>query len=41
MNKHITFLQDFRIYGKSSSFSCIDYVKKLPFKQYKKCEPVP
>ena len=40
MNKHITFLQDFRIYGKNSNFSCIDYVKKLPFKQYKKCEHV-
>jgi len=35
-NNHITYLQDFRIYGKNKFFKCYDYVKKLPFKYYKK-----
>lgn len=35
-NKHITYLQDYRIYNKNMFFNSIDYVKKLPFKFYKK-----
>ena len=34
-NNHITYLQDFRIYGRNQFFKCYDYVKKLPFKYYK------
>lgn len=37
INNHITYLQDYRIYGKNKYFKSIDYVKKLPFKFYKKC----
>lgn len=36
-NKNITYLADYRIYGKLRYFKSIDYVKKLPFKFYKKC----
>lgn len=36
INNHITYLQDYRIYGKNKYFKSIDYVKKLPFKFYKK-----
>jgi hypothetical protein len=36
MYKHITYLQDYRIYGKNKCFKSINYVKKLPFKFYKK-----
>ena len=36
INNHITYLQDYRIYGKNQYFKSIDYVKKLPFKFYKK-----
>ena len=35
-NKNITYLQDYRIYGKSRNFKSYNYVKKLPFKYYKK-----
>lgn len=35
-NNHITYLQDYRIYGKNQYFKSIDYVKKLPFKFYRK-----
>lgn len=34
-NNHITYLQDYRVYGKNKHFKSIDYVKKLPFKFYK------
>lgn len=36
INNHITYLQDYRVYGKNKYFKSIDYVKKLPFKFYKK-----
>lgn len=36
MYKHITYLQDYRIYGKNKCFKSINYVKKLPFKFYKR-----
>lgn len=35
-NNHITYLQDYRIYGENQYFKSIDYVKKLPFKFYRK-----
>lgn len=35
INNHITYLQDYRIYGKNKHFNSFDYVKKLPFKYYK------
>ena len=35
MNKNITYLQDYRIYGQNKFFNSYDYVKKLPFKYYK------
>lgn len=35
-NNYIVFLQDYRIYGKNKYFKSYDYVKKLPFKFYKK-----
>lgn len=35
-NKNITYLADYRIYGKLKFFNSIDYVKKIPFKFYKK-----
>ena len=35
MNKNITYLQDYRIYGQNKFFKSYDYVKKLPFKYYK------
>lgn len=35
LNKHIVYLQDYRIYGKNQYFKSIDYVKKIPFKFYK------
>ena len=34
LNKHITYLQDYRIYGKNQHFRSIDYVKKIPFRFY-------
>lgn len=36
LNKNIIYLQDYRVYGKNKYFESIDYVKKLPFKFYKK-----
>lgn len=36
MNANITYLQDYRIYGKNKFFRSYDYVKKLPFRYYKK-----
>lgn len=39
-NNHITYLQDYRIYGKNKYFKSIDYVKKIPFKFYKKCNRI-
>lgn len=35
-NNHIIYLQDYRIYGENKQFKSIDYIKKLPFKFYKK-----
>lgn len=35
-NTGITYLQDYRVYGKNKYFKSVDYVKKLPFKFYKK-----
>ena len=35
-NNHITYLQDYRVYRKNQYFKSIDYVKKLPFKYYRK-----
>lgn len=35
-NKNITYLADYRIYGKPRFFNSVDYVKKIPFKFYKK-----
>ena len=37
---NIVYLQDARIHKKSQFFRCIPYVKKLPFKFYKKCDRV-
>lgn len=38
INKNITYLMDYRIYGcKLKYFKSINYVKKLPFKYYRKC----
>lgn len=34
MYKHITYLQDYRIYGKNQNFKSYNYVKKLPFDKY-------
>jgi hypothetical protein len=34
-NSRITYLQDYRIYGKHRYFPSLNYVKKLPFKYYK------
>ena len=36
INNRITFLQDYRIYGHNKNFKSFNYVKKLPFKYYKK-----
>lgn len=36
LHKHIVYLQDDRVHKKSKYFKTIDYVKKLPFKFYKK-----
>lgn len=38
LNKNIIYLQDERIYGKNRFFKSYDYVKKLPFKYYKKSQ---
>lgn len=38
MNTKIIYLQDERIYGKNKYFKSINYVKKLPFKYYKRVE---
>lgn len=35
----ISYLQDYRIYGRNNLFHSYDYVKKLPFKYYKKSSP--
>ena len=35
-NRRITYLQDYRIYGRNRNFRSFDYVKKLPFKFYRK-----
>lgn len=36
MHKSITYLQDYRIYGKNPQYKSINYIKKIPFKFYKK-----
>ena len=36
INNHIIYLQDYRIYGKNRFFQSYDYIKKLPFKYYRK-----
>lgn len=38
MYRHITYLQDYRVYGRNGNFSSVDYVKKLPFRFYRKSE---
>lgn len=40
LNTGITYLQDYRIYGKNKYYKSFDYVKKLPFKFYKKSTKV-
>jgi hypothetical protein len=40
LNKNITYLQDYRIYNKNQYFKSINYVKKLPFKYYKKSNKI-
>ena len=35
INNHITYLQDYRIYGENKYFKSYDYVKKLPFQYYR------
>ena len=40
MPKNIVYLQDYRIYGRNSVHCSIDYVKKLPFRHYRKCADV-
>lgn len=40
MPRNVTYLQDYRIYGRNTLHSSIDYVKKLPFKYYRKCAQV-
>jgi len=37
---NVTYLQDYRIYGKNTLHNSVDYVKKLPFKYYRKCAKV-
>jgi hypothetical protein len=37
---NIVYLQDYRIYGKNTIHQSINYVKKLPFKYYKRCRDV-
>lgn len=39
LNKHITYLQDYRIYGRNRFFKSVNYVKKIPFKFYRKFSP--
>ena len=36
MYKHITYLKDSRVYKPCNLFKSYDYVKKLPFKHYKR-----
>lgn len=40
MPRNITYLQDYRIYGKNTLHHSINYVKKLPFKYYKPCAEI-
>lgn len=40
MYKHITYLKDYRIYKSNNYFNSYNYVKKLPFKYYKKSNRV-
>jgi hypothetical protein len=37
-NKHIKYLADYRVYGRPRFFDSFDYVKKLPFRYYRKVE---
>lgn len=41
INNHITYLQDYRIYGQNKYFKSYDYVKKLPFQFYKQIKRIP
>lgn len=38
--RNVTYLQDYRIYGKNTLHSSVDYVKKLPFRHYRSCAEV-
>jgi hypothetical protein len=38
--RDIIYLQDYRLYGKNRLFRSYDYIKKLPFKYYKKSNRV-
>lgn len=40
MYKHITYLKDYRIYSNNNYFKSYNYVKKLPFRYYKKTNRV-
>ena len=40
MPRNVTYLQDYRIYGKNRLHCSVDYVKKLPFAQYRPCADV-
>ncbi len=40
INNHITYLQDYRVHGENKYFKSINYIKKLPFKFYKKSNKV-
>lgn len=40
-NNHITYLQDYRIYGQNKHFKSYDYVKKIPFQFYKEVHRKP
>lgn len=38
--RNVTYLQDYRIYGKNDVHASVDYVKKLPFRYYRPCASV-
>lgn len=40
MPRNVTYLQDYRIYGRNALHPSVDYVKKLPFSQYRPCAAV-
>lgn len=41
INKHMIFLQDYRIYNKHNYYNSFNYVKKIPFQYYKQIKHTP